>query len=132
VIGVLAWFLDRLPNQAAFGAFVWIVGAVTIALPLVAAFVGARWLGKAAGVAAMIAGWTVALYVGGSMMALFGGCRFDGRCNGAELFHGLGDFFTWAAEGVLATLPWQIAWIAAASACLYAGLRLRRRKLAAA
>jgi len=130
VLGLLGWIADRLPNaQAPVVTFLLIGVAVILALPLALAFLGALRFGRRGGVVGLVAGWIFALYAGGSMMALFSGCRFEHRCDGADVFTSLGEFARWAGVGVLATAPWQIAWMAVAAACLYAGLRLRRRKL---
>jgi uncharacterized membrane protein len=133
VLGALGWIADRLPSaEAPVFAFLLMGAGVILALPPAGAFLGALRFGRRGGVAGLVAAWIFALYVGGSMMAVFSGCRFDHRCEGAEVFTSLGEFARWAGVGVLATAPWQVAWIAVAAACLYGGLRVRRRKLAAA
>jgi len=133
MLGLFGWIADRLPNaQAPVVGFLLIGVAVILALPLASAFLGALRFGRRGGVVGLVAGWIFALYAGGSIMALFSGCRFDHRCDGADVFTSLGAFAKWAGVGVLATAPWQIAWIAVAAACLYGGLRVRRRKMATA
>lgn len=91
-----------------------------------------RW-GWRGGVAAMFVAYFISLWTGISLVSLMSACRPEQHCgDGAVGLKAAWEFIQWAAGAYAISWPWHLLWLAPSGACVWAGLLLRRRRLAVA